>query len=132
MPDKMSAATNSINWFEIPVTDTARAKSFYEIIFDIPMQTVPMPGMEMTMFPSQQGANGKVNGALVKSDNHTPSMEGAVVYLNANPSMQEVLDRIEDAGGDVAMPRTLISEQTGYMAFIHDTEGNRVGLHASN
>jgi predicted enzyme related to lactoylglutathione lyase len=30
MNDKMSASTNALNWFEIPVIDADRAQEFYE------------------------------------------------------------------------------------------------------
>jgi predicted enzyme related to lactoylglutathione lyase len=131
--EKMSKQTNALNWFEIPVTDTARAKEFYETIFDVKMDTQDMMGMEMTFFPyDMEASNGKVSGALVKGPMHQPAMAGAVVYLNANPSMQVVLDKIEGAGGKIMMPRTHISEQVGYMAFFMDTEGNRMALHAGN
>lgn len=129
----MSVNTNSLNWFEIPATDSARAKKFYETIFDIEMFGQDMMGMEMTFFPyDMQGQSGKVSGALVKSDMHKPGMDGAIVYLNANPSIQVVIDRIGPAGGKVLMPRTMISEEIGYMAFFTDTEGNRMALHAGN
>ena len=132
MPEKLSKDTNALNWFEIPVTDTARAKKFYETILDVPMESMDMMGMEMVMFPSTEEPNGKVSGALVKSEYHKPSADGALIYLNANPSIQDVQDRIVAAGGNVVMPRTQISEDIGYMAFFIDTEGNRIGLHASN
>jgi predicted enzyme related to lactoylglutathione lyase len=35
MSKKISAETNAINWFEIAVTDIARAKKFYETIIEI-------------------------------------------------------------------------------------------------
>jgi len=131
--EKMSAKTNALNWFEIPVTETARAKKFYETILDIKMETNEMMGMEMTSFPfDMQSNSGKVSGTLVKGPLHKPSMDGAVVYLNANPAIQTVIDRIEKAGGKILMPKTLISEQIGYMAFFTDTEGNRMALHAGN
>ena len=131
--EKMSAKTNALNWFEIPVTDTARAKKFYETILDIKMETNEMMGMEMTSFPfDMQSSSGKVSGTLVKGPMHKPSMDGAVIYLNANPAIQTVIDRIEKAGGKILMPKTLINEQIGYMAFFTDTEGNRMALHAGN
>jgi len=131
--EKMSAKTNALNWFEIPVTDTARAKKFYETILDIKMDTNETMGMEMTSFPfDMQSSTGKVSGTLVKGPMHKPSMDGAVIYLNANPAIQTVIDRIEKAGGKILMPKTLISEQIGYMAFFTDTEGNRMALHAGN
>lgn len=124
---------NAINWFEIPVKDINRAQSFYESIFSINMSDmIDMMGMQMVMFPVDS-QSGKVGGGLVQSDMHVPSQDGSVLYLNANESgMQNILDRIAEAGGQVVMPRTLIDEQTGYMAFFIDSEGNKVGLHSSN
>jgi predicted enzyme related to lactoylglutathione lyase len=131
--EKMSANTNALNWFEIPATDIARAKKFYETLFGITMDTQEMMGMQMAFFPFDMGAaNGRVSGALVQSEMHKPSLDGAIVYLNANPGIQTVIDRIEGAGGKVIMPRTQISEEIGYMAFFIDTEGNRMALHAGN
>ncbi|RYD57719.1 MAG: VOC family protein [Sphingobacteriales bacterium] len=128
----MNNNTNAINWFEIPATDIDRARSFYENIFGIEMQTMSMMGMDMAMFP-YDGVSGKASGAVVKSDMHMPSQSGAIVYLNANEAgMDNVLNKIEGAGGQVMMPRTLIDEETGYMAFFTDTEGNRIGLHSMN
>ena len=129
--EKLSANTNALNWFEIPATDSERARKFYESIFDIQMDTRNMMGMEMTFFPyDMQSQSGKVSGAVVKSDMHKPGMDGAIIYLNANPSIQAVIDRIEPAGGKILMPRTQITEDIGYMAFFTDSEGNRMALHA--
>ncbi|MFC0181805.1 hypothetical protein SAMN04515674_10957 [Pseudarcicella hirudinis] len=130
--EKLSSNTNALNWFEIPATDSARAKKFYESLFEIEMASSEMMGMEMTFFTSPEEENGKVSGALVKSQYHIPSTEGAVVYLNANPEIQKVIDRIEPNGGKVIMPKTKISDEIGYMAFFIDSEGNRVALHAGN
>ena len=124
--EKLSAATNALNWFEIPVTDVARAKKFYETAFDIEMHQMEMMGTQMVMFPSQSPKSG---GALVKSPDHKPSTEGSVIYLNGNPDLQTVLDRIESAGGKLTMPKTSIGEN-GNIAFFLDTEGNLVGLHS--
>ena len=55
-----------------------------------------------------------------------------VIYLNANPDLQLVLDRVSAAGGQIIMGKTLIDDQVGYMAFIVDTEGNKVGLHSGH
>jgi uncharacterized protein len=129
MSKQMSSETNALNWFEIAVKDISRAKKFYETVFEIEMAEMEMMGMKMAMFPND-GISGKVGGAIVQSENHTPSSTGTIVYLNANPDLQKVLNRIEATGGTIIMPATLIDEQTGYMAIIADTEGNTVGLHA--
>ncbi|HKO80042.1 MAG TPA: VOC family protein [Chitinophagaceae bacterium] len=127
----MDATTNSLNWFEIPVTDMPRAKHFYQVIFSMHMDETEMMGMHMAFFPNENG-NGKASGALVRSENHKPSMEGTVVYLNANPSMDSVLEKIESEGGTILMQKTQITPEIGYMAFFTDTEGNKVALHSQD
>lgn len=128
----MDKNSNSLNWFEIPALDIARATKFYETIFGVTMEKMQeMMGMKMAGFPADMG-NGKASGALVQSAQHKPSMDGCVIYLNANPQIQPVIDRIEKAKGKVLMPKTQISPEIGYMAFFVDTEGNKVGLHAQN
>lgn len=125
----MDATTNSLNWFEIPVTDMPRAKHFYQVVFSIHMEESEMMGMQMAFFP-YESSSGKASGALVQSDMHKPSMEGAVLYLNANPAMDSILEKIEPMGGTIIMPKTEITPEIGYMAFFTDTEGNKIGLHS--
>ena len=128
----MDSTTNALNWFEIPALDVNRAKTFYETIFDVKFDDViEMMGMKMANFPNAMG-NGKASGGLVQSEMHKPSMDGAVIYLNANPTIQTVIDRIESAGGKLLMPKTQISPEIGFMAFFIDTEGNKMGLHGQN
>lgn len=128
----MDKTTNALNWFEIPALDIERAQKFYETIFDVKMDSMgEMMGMKMVPFPSEMG-NGKVSGALVQSNMHKPSQDGCTIYLNANPNIQFVIDRIEKAGGKLIMPKTQISPEIGYMAFFIDTEGNKMAVHAQN
>lgn len=130
MNKKMSTETNALNWFEIPATDISRAKEFYERIFEIEMEEMEMSGMKYAMFPFDP-ANAKVAGGLAQSPMHIPSATGSIIYLNANPDLQNVLDRIEEAGGKITMPKTSIG-QNGFMAFFTDSEGNTVALHSNN
>ena len=128
----MDKNSNSLNWFEIPALDLDRATKFYETIFDIKMDPFPeMMGMKMKGFPAEMG-NGKASGALAQSSMHKPSSDGVIIYLNANPNIQTVIDRIEKANGKILVPKTQITPEIGYMAFFADTEGNKVALHAQN
>ena len=129
MNDKMSSKTNALNWFEIPVTDITRARKFYETVFEIKMEEMEMPGMKYAMFPFDPTA-AKIAGGLAQSPMHTPSTTGSLIYLNANPDLQIVLDRIEKAGGKVTMPKTSIG-QNGFMALFIDTERNIMALHSN-
>ena len=126
----MDKSTNAINWFEIPVSDFARARKFYETIFAIKLTDMSaMPETQMAGFPYEYG-NGKVTGAIVHNQAYKPSTEGVVIYMNADPEIQTVVYRIEKAGGRIILPRTQITPEYGYMAFFIDTEGNKIGLHA--
>ncbi|MEO6330742.1 MAG: VOC family protein [Ginsengibacter sp.] len=128
----MDKNSNSLNWFEVPAIDIDRASKFYAEIFAAEMSPMQeMMGMKMVSFPADMG-NGKASGAIVQSQMHKPSTEGCVIYLNANPEIQTVIDKIEKAGGKVAMPKTQITPEIGYMAFFIDTEGNKMGLHGQN
>jgi uncharacterized protein len=127
----METNANALNWFEIPANDISRAKSFYENAFNIKMETANMMGMDMAMFPYDPGS-GKASGCLCKSEMHKPSADGSVIYLNGNPNLQQVLDKVESGGGKVVMPKTKINDEVGFMAFFIDTEGNKMGLHSQN
>ena len=83
------------------------------------------------MFPLDNMMTG-VGGALVFTKGfHKPSStDGPLIYLNGNPDVQNVLDKVEAAGGKIMVPKTEISPDYGYMAVIIDTEGNRIGLHS--
>ena len=83
------------------------------------------------MFPIEDMENG-VGGALVDSGGfHTPSAtDGPLIYLNGNPDIQVVLNKVESAGGKILVPKTEISPEYGYMAVIIDTEGNRIAFHS--
>ncbi|MBI4547618.1 MAG: VOC family protein [Ignavibacteriae bacterium] len=118
---------NMINWFEIPVIDFDRAKKFYEKIFDAKIEVQDMMGFKMGFFPYFEG---KVSGSLVKGEGYTPNMNGTLVYLNGNPDLNTVLNRITGAGGKVLVPKTQITPEIGYFAIFTDCEGNKVALHS--
>lgn len=131
---KIDSETNILTWFEIPVLDTKRAKTFYETILDIEMSTRIFPGTneELTFFPYDpkiiQATSGRVTGVLSKSEKNMPSDKGTLVYINASPSLQIILDKVESAGGKIVLPK--LKAPFGVVAIIIDSEGNRVGLHA--
>ena len=121
---------NALNWFEIPVADFDRAKKFYETIFNNEMPENQMGPARMGFFLYDfQG--GKAGGAIVHHPElYTPSDNGTLVYLNCQPDLQVMLDRVEGAGGTVLREKTLVGENLGYWALIKDCEGNKVALHS--
>ena len=119
---------NAINWFEIPARDLDRAARFYETLLGAPLERMSMEGLHMAMFPCEKSG---IGGCLVAGEQApAPVAEGTVVYLNAEPSVDAVLAKVEGAGGSIAIPKTDIGNGMGFFAIVLDTEGNRVGLHA--
>jgi predicted enzyme related to lactoylglutathione lyase len=122
---------SALNWFQIPATDAARAKKFYETVCGVALEKLDAgPTMEMWGFPSDW-RQGEVGGAIVCGEGAVPSATGTMVFLNGGSDLQALLDRVEGAGGTIMMPKTQIGmEDAGYFAVFSDTEGNTVGLHS--
>jgi uncharacterized protein len=129
---KIDEQTNILTWFEIPVSDIDRAKTFYETILEIEMIKRADGNDEAVFFPFNpnviQAISGRVTGVLSKTDRNSPSGNGTLVYINASPNIQNVLDKVEPAGGKIIAPKIKIP--AGFIAIIIDSEGNKVGLHA--
>jgi len=120
--------TNSINWFEIPVTDFTRAKKFYETLYGAEIMEMPHPTFKYGMLPADM-QNGGVGGGLVQGEGYEPSTKGALVYLNGGEDLNTPLSKVENAGGKITMPKTSIGGN-GFMATFIDTEGNKIALHS--
>jgi uncharacterized protein len=122
---------NAISWFEIPTKDLTRAQKFYEAVLGINMTSLEMDNLKMRMFPTED-QNGAGGALIYQADFYKPSStEGTLIYLNANPDVQNALDKVEREGGKILIPKTQISPEYGYMAVIIDTEGNRIAFHSA-
>ena len=118
-----------INWFEIPSTDFARAVKFYETIFDAKLKVDDLGNMPLGIFVDDKGES---VGCVVHSEHMKPSEQGALLYLDATPDFDAVLDRVTKAGGRIVMGKLELPRELGYIAQFIDTEGNRVALHAEH
>lgn len=120
---------HTVVWFEIPVIDFERAQKFYAHILDGEVEETTMGEARMGFLPHVE--NG-VSGAIIKENGAVPSSTGSLIYLNGGDDLQNVLDRIQSAGGKILLPKTQISPEIGYFALFLDTEGNRIGLHSEH
>ena len=119
--------SNILNWYEIPANDLDRAVTFYESLLEIKIHTQDNNGMKMGYMP-QEGES--IGGAIMAGPGQTPSGSGVTIYFKGGSDLATLLARVEPAGGEILMPKTLISHQIGHIALFHDTEGNRIGLHS--
>ena len=132
MSSKPKQANNKmkdfITWFEIPVLNMERATDFYNHIYGIKMEFTKMKDYAMAIFPVTTG----IGGALVMGQGCVPSETGALVYLNGGKNLQPILDKVEEAGGRIIMPKTKISDEAGYFALFIDSEGNKLAINSKN
>ncbi len=119
---------NLISIVEIPTTDFSRAVKFYQTVLGVAIEEVEMDGNQMGVLPNEEGT---VNVVLVKGNDYKPTTDGAVLYINAGNDLQPTLDKIEQNGGQVILPKTEISPEMGYFALFIDVEGNKLGLHSA-
>ncbi|WP_240905193.1 VOC family protein [Flagellimonas oceani] len=121
---------NMVGWFEIPVADMERAKTFYEAVFEVAISLQDFGGTKMGWFPADHGKPGAAGSLIQNRDWYKPSdSQGTLIYFNSL-DVQNELDRIEKNGGKIVQAKTHISKDIGYMAVFLDSEGNRIALHS--
>lgn len=115
-----------ISWFEIPAINFQEAVNFYNYIFDIEMKQVVTDENATAYFPVTTG----VGGAITSGYSNETSSTGPLIYLNGGDDLNLVLNKVEEAGGRVIMPKTLISENAGYFGVFIDSQGNKLALYS--
>ena len=126
---------NPVVHFEIYVADMARARAFYQAVFDVQLEPMPSPTpgveMEMWFFPmdKENGMNYYgAGGSLVKMAGFTPGSGGTVVYFGCEDCAVQA-ERAVANGGSIQQPKMSIGEH-GFCAMVQDSEGNLIGLHS--
>ncbi|MBN3781645.1 MULTISPECIES: VOC family protein [Burkholderia] len=118
----------AIAWFDIPSLDFDRAIRFYETVLQTTLQRAVIGGVPMATFDRDASSTG---GSIVFDPQQMkPSANGVLVYLNAGESVVAALERAKRAGGVVQGSVVELPNNYGYVGYLIDTEGNRVGLHA--
>jgi predicted enzyme related to lactoylglutathione lyase len=127
LDNKMSTDRNPVGWFEIYVQDMERAKAFYQSTFQVELNRLESPGLELWAFPMHPERPGCA-GALGKMADKDSGGGGTIIYFScADCSVESA--RAEQNGGRIERAKFSIG-QYGFIAFIVDTEGNMIGLHS--
>lgn len=122
---------NSIVHFEIPSDDLEKSKEFYAKAFDWNIREDKMPDGSAyvsaetaptgeDLLPKEPGA---INGALIKRDD---KLKSPVITVDVE-SINEVIEKVEKAGGKVVIPKATM-EGVGEYAYVADPAGNVIGL----
>ena len=72
---------NPVGWFEIYVQDMDRAKKFYESVFQVKLERLNNPEIEMWSFPMSMDLWG-ASGALVKMEGFPSGGNSTLVYFS--------------------------------------------------
>jgi predicted enzyme related to lactoylglutathione lyase len=119
--------SNPVRWFEIYVQDMARAKKFYESVFQVKLEKLNSPQIEMWAFPMLMDKPG-TSGSLVKMEGFPSGGNSTLVYFACADCSVEAA-RVVQFGGRLQREKMSIG-QYGYIALAYDTEGNMFGLHS--
>ena len=118
---------NPVGWFEIYVQQMDRARAFYEDVFQLQLEQLDTPDVEMWAFPMRADAIG-CSGALVTLPDYPSGGNSTLVYFSCKDCAIEQA-RALDAGGTVQRAKTAIGDY-GFISLVLDTEGNMIGLHS--
>ena len=120
-------STTVVNWFEIPVSDIAKASALYAAMLDTQLQQSVFGGIPHAVLTNQDMSC--VSGALVSDPKRPPQRgNGTVIYLHATDGVARCVARAVEAGAKVVQPLTIINPH-GTIALIEDLDGNVIGLH---
>jgi predicted enzyme related to lactoylglutathione lyase len=121
--------SNPVGWFEIYVNDMARAKKFYESVFQFEMTPLPtIPGIEMMSFPMDMNLTG-APGALAKMEGFGGGGGNSVLIYFSTDDCSVEEKRVVSSGGKIQKPKFSIG-QWGFISLVLDSEGNMIGLHS--
>ena len=102
-----------IVWFELPATDTERARGFYAKLFGWHYQ--PFEGQDYHM---SYEAGGAIFAASEAS--------GPIVYFGVD-DVDAAVARVEELGGERGEKQEIPG--IGFYALVKDSEGNPIGLY---
>jgi len=81
---------NVATWFELPVTDMHRAKSFYQNVLQADFKDEDMNNFQPAVFNAEPG---DVSGMLVLGEQYQSSQTGSVVYFDGGEDLSAPLEK---------------------------------------
>lgn len=119
---------NSVVWFEIPVSNLEKAKTFYATVTGYALTDMEMGPNKTAVFgysgSQDMDASNAVSGHLYEGK---PAAKGSgnTIHLEVG-NVDEALQRVAPAGGEVVSE--IIPIPAGRFAYCLDPDGNSIGL----
>ena len=117
---------NRAVWFDIPVEDLDRARSFYAAVLGVKVHKEKFDATEFCVLDHRDG-NG---GCLIREPGAITSSGGILVYMNVDGRIRDAVAQVERHGGKVMQAVHTIGPH-GCRAIVRDSEGNRIALHST-
>lgn len=113
-------------WIEIPVSDVARAKQFYETVFGhAPTDVLEDGPRKITIIP------GEPTVSLNQTAGFRPGDQGSLPYFEVGDQLDATLERVTSASGEIVEAKTARGD-LGFFALVHDVDGNPLYLHGTS
>jgi uncharacterized protein len=116
----------NLAYFEVPVDDLVRAKTFYRELLNWEFERAENPDirMEYWMISTGPALEGTINrGGMYQ---RPVPMAGIITYARVE-DLDRALARVEKLGGRIIMPKMTVN-RVGSMAHILDSEGNVIAI----
>ena len=120
---KFKPPVNAAVWFEIPVTDMAKAKAFYSKVLMSEFTDQNDGPNPMAIF-AYQGDDDAVSGHLYPGK-PAAGGSGNTIHLATPGRLEDTMKRVTEAGGTVVSPA--IDIPAGRFAYCLDPDGNSFG-----
>jgi uncharacterized protein len=112
---------NAAVWFEIPVTDLAKAKAFYGAVLKNELTDQDMGPNKTVVFTAEGGVAGHLYPGKPSA-----SGTGITIHLAVPEPLEESVARFSAHGGQVVSP--VVEIPAGRFAYGLDLDGNSIGL----
>ncbi len=118
---------NALVWGELPVTDMDKAIAFYGAVTGMalrPDDSGPNPMANFQPADPQRGVALHLYPGAPAGDGTGPTL-----HLAAEGKLEDIMERVRDAGGEVVSPAIRIPP--GRFFYAKDPDGNSIGLFES-
>jgi hypothetical protein len=118
---------NIIVWADIPVKDMQRAMEFYGHVTGQKITAMPGTNDTVALISGPEGSDERIVSADLYVGG-TPSHDGPTIYLGSNGNIDAMVARVPEAGGKILQEKAFMGDMVGWIAFVEDSEGNRIGI----